>query len=382
VVTGSVIGGNAMTCSTLGVATNISTTTMSINGSSSNFTTGVANIVNTNTVPATSLSILAPNIPNATGTNCLLIGKEASNNNSFQLQYNHVGIGSTSNYIWLVPYGGGTGGTLYMNAGGNVGIGVTNPVGRLSLQLDGNGTNNTATWSSSYALFGTSVGNPNGNAVAITYNNAENYGALLSLNPGFAWRPMYYSALSHNFRVSNVVSITIDSNGNVGIGTTNPNALLTVNGNSNIGSSASSVTTIAGTLNQTSGQSGGPYAYQSQWDTASTSTHTVGFISQLHLYTGGPYTTSSLFNNMMGIITIYVRNTALTGYSMTQFLVGHASGAPTGASQLTNMTYSSGAALYISYSFDGASTGNIYVNTNQGGVSPSIQVCWIIKGAT
>ena len=73
----------------------------------------------------------------ANNGNCILIGQAASNNNSFQLQYNHVGLGSTNNYMWLVPFGNmNTGGTLYMNAYGNVGIGITNP----AYKLDVNGS--------------------------------------------------------------------------------------------------------------------------------------------------------------------------------------------------------------------------------------------------
>jgi hypothetical protein len=174
-------------------------------------------------------------------------------------------------------------------------------------------------------------------------------------------------------------TLCITAAGNVGIGTTAPNAPLTVIGNTNLGSGSTSITTIAGTLNQTSGQSGGPYTYQSQWDTASSSAHTVTFISQLSSYTGGPYSAVSLFNNTIGIMTIYVRNTAFTGYYMTQYFVSHPYSSPTVATEITTMRYSAGVALSITTSFDGINTGNIYVST---GNSSNIQVSWTFVAAT
>jgi hypothetical protein len=125
--------------------------------------------------------------------------------------------------------------SLLSLSAGNVGIGTTAPVGALSLQLDGNGNYNPAMWTSSYALFGTGVGSTIGSAVAITYNSVGNYGALLSLSPNIAWRPMYYSALSHTFMYgpgNATFGMIIASGGNVGIGTQSPTSILTLNNNS------------------------------------------------------------------------------------------------------------------------------------------------------
>ena len=80
-------------------------------------------------------------------------------------------------------------------------------------------------------------------------------------------------------------------------------------------------------------------------------------------------------------MTIYVRNNAQTGITMTQYLCGHGAG-PTVASLITGTSYNIGTALYTSITFDGASSGNFYLNTNQGGTSPSVQVCWVLNAAT
>ena len=91
------------------------------------------------------------------------------------------------------------------------------------------------------------------------------------------------------------------------------------------------------------------------------------------------YTNISLFENMIGLMTIYVRNTALTGYYTTQYFVSHPFANPTTAVEITTMRYSSGAGLAITTSFDGISSGNILVYTGNASV---IQVCWIFVAAT
>ena len=179
--------------------------------------------------------------------------------------------------------------------------------------------------------------------------------------------------------------------GNVGIGTTlatqAPAVAFSVYGNTNLGGGATSVTTIAGTLIQTSGQSGGPFSYQSQWDTASTSSRVVGWIAKLAGYNGGPFSSgSTLFLNMIGILTIYIRNTALTGYYIVQYYVSHPQAAPTSGSVSSaagaiGTPFAPGANLFVTTAFNGSS-GEIDITTNSGGTSPSIQVCWTITAAT
>jgi hypothetical protein len=162
--------------------------------------------------------------------------------------------------------------------------------------------------------------------------------------------------------------------------------MISLGPSTNLGGGATSVTTIAGTLNQTSGVSGGPFFYQSQWDTASATSRAIGWIGKLGTYTGGPYSNISLFNNMIGILTIYIRSEALNGYYIVQYYISHPFGAPTAGSigsavGAIGTPFAAGANLFITTSFNG-STGDIDIITNNSGSSPSIQVCWTITGAT
>jgi hypothetical protein len=115
--------------------------------------------------------------------------------------------------------------------GGVVGIGLTTPVGLLSVALDGNGLYNPTSWTGSYALFGPGAGSTTGSAVGITWNTTGNYGSLVCLTAGVLWRDMHYAAEQHIFRTQAVERMRISTVGNVGIATNNPTAAtLHVNG--------------------------------------------------------------------------------------------------------------------------------------------------------
>jgi len=173
---------------------------------------------------------------------------------------------STSSSFNLLGYGSDNqivqASVISLLSSGNVGIGTNSPSGALSVQLDGLGVSSPATWSaSSYAIFGPGAGSATGSAVAITYNTQSNYGALLALTPSVSWRDMQYIASSHTFKNNVGTSVlSVLSNGNVGIGTTNPNSALHVIGNINTSStlnvsSADTYQQIGLSLTNTSGTS-------------------------------------------------------------------------------------------------------------------------------
>jgi hypothetical protein len=132
VVTGSVIGGNAMTVST------ISTATLSVNSSTSIYNAGTLTVVNTNATPAVSAAIIAPNMSlvGASG-NLFVLGQATTQYNSMVMGWFSIGAGSTSNYLNINGYSNLTAGTgLNITAGGNVGIGITNPSASLHVNTN------------------------------------------------------------------------------------------------------------------------------------------------------------------------------------------------------------------------------------------------------
>jgi hypothetical protein len=94
------------------------------------------NVVNTLVNPATSLSLLAPNIIQSlvptTTSHGIIIGQAASTYNAFQILYNHVGVGSTANYMSIGTYND-VANVININAAGYVSIGKNNPVSRLDV---------------------------------------------------------------------------------------------------------------------------------------------------------------------------------------------------------------------------------------------------------
>jgi len=106
---------------------------------------------------------------------------------------------------------------MTITTAGNVGIGTTAPVGLLSVLLNGSGTYNPSTWTTSYALFGPGANSATGSAVGITYNTAGSYGSLISLSAGVAWRNMTYSANEHYFYVTGTLAGYVNAGGFVSV---------------------------------------------------------------------------------------------------------------------------------------------------------------------
>jgi hypothetical protein len=114
-----------------------------------------------------------------------------------------------------------TTGANFATSSGNVGIGTSTPVGKLSVNL-ANASGNVSAWDSTYVVFG-GAGTTGGKAVGIGFNATSNYGEIVSLQPGAAWHDLYIRGNALNFYYSaagaSTLGMTLNTSGNVGIGT-------------------------------------------------------------------------------------------------------------------------------------------------------------------
>lgn len=168
-------------------------------------------VINNNTgFNSAVTSFLAPNLPNG-GNTGFNFGKAASNNNGGTLRYTHVGDGSTSNRISLDFFGNND--LFNVLASGNVGIGTTTPLKKLTIAGSGFDprvlidTTDTASYP----------------GLEFRHNGNQALRALIrsdyeSGSPNLTFFTSDAGIIEERFR--------IDGNGNVGIGTDSPSEKL------------------------------------------------------------------------------------------------------------------------------------------------------------
>ena len=146
-------------------------------------------IVNTTINPATSLSLLAPNITESivptTTSHGIIIGQAASAYNSFQILYNHVGVGNAANYISISPYNSVNG--LNIAANGYIGIGLNTPLSLFHVNGDININNITIGRGSGNVPTNTAIGFQIGYQITTGYyNTIIGYQGGYSMTTGYS----------------------------------------------------------------------------------------------------------------------------------------------------------------------------------------------------
>jgi len=215
-----------------------------------------------------------------------------ANDTSFRLQYTTNG------------FAGLAGTPMYVSSSGNVGIGTTTPTQKLEVDGDAIIRN---TYIGYISAFGTNYA-----SLSHTSRTGNTDYSFLSDNAGIT----YINAKTGQdirFRINNIDKVIMDTNGNVGIGTTTPNSKLDINGNVNItGSLTVSSDITAQSLHVQIISSSVEYSSGSNiFGSLSTNTHQfTGSVLVSNGITGSLFGTSSWSNNSVTASFITLAQTA------------------------------------------------------------------------
>jgi hypothetical protein len=158
----------------------------------------------------------------------------APNSNSPTNGYFAIGHASGRNFIQshagqpldINPLGNNI--TLCSGGSGNVGIGTTDPAGKLNVALPADSNGNVSAWSSNQVVF-TRGGTSTSQGIGFSVHDANNTATISSLTPAITWSVLEYRALAHFFySTGSTLGIMQNSSGYVGIGTTNATQKLTI----------------------------------------------------------------------------------------------------------------------------------------------------------
>lgn len=146
-----------------------------------------------------------------------------STDNEFGGDYNGIGFSIGAN--------GRTAPSMYIRGTGKVGIGQTNPTAKLEVRQDANNGNTGAFTNTHIKLTASATADGSGfTGITAATSTADNYGYSFGAqrtSGGVGDFKINY----HNNSAAGTNRFIIDQDGNVGIGTTNPNQKLTIRGN-------------------------------------------------------------------------------------------------------------------------------------------------------